>query len=483
MKGKFLIVISILMTLWSCSEQDAALDYSPVNNDVNEFVWGALNSWYYWHDEVTDLRDNRFSNLAERNQFINQFSTPESLFEYLRHPDDEFSWMVDNYITLQNSFAGVSLSFGFEFGLLYVNSTDIIGYVTYVLPDTEAENKGIMRGDIFYGIDGNQLSTNNYIDLLTQSTITINFAEVVNDSILTTDQTTTITAQEISENPVYMAKTFDVNGTKVGYLMYNQFIHTRHSELNEAFGQLRSENATELILDLRYNPGGSVLTSLILAGMIYKQGTEGNTFSKLVYNDKKTAQNFDFPFLTEVPILDSDFDILSTEQMNRLNLDRVFILTTRGTASASEIIINGLTPYMEVIHIGDTTRGKNEGSVTLYDSPVSDYRNVESANPRHLYALQPIVSKIANAVGYGDYGNGLLPDYPIRESHYFDQLVPIGDVNDPLIDLALSIITGDSGPGRMQIENGRNIRPVERPNLDNSFPANPILNGLDFPMQ
>jgi len=96
-----------------------------------------------------------------------------------------------------------------------------------------------------------------------------------------------------------------------------------------------------------------------------------------------------------------------------LNLTKVYIITTKSTASASELVINGLKPFINVIQIGDVTTGKNVGSITLYDSPTFEK---EGVNPSHKYAMQPLVLKIVNADGFGDYQSGLVPTFQQAET-------------------------------------------------------------------
>jgi carboxyl-terminal processing protease len=125
------------------------------------------------------------------------------------------------------------------------------------------------------------------------------------------------------------------------------------------------------------------------------------------------------------------------QAINSLNLTKIYVLTSKSTASASELVINGLKPYMTVVQLGDVTVGKNVGSVTLYDS---ENFGKSSANPNHKYAMQPLVLKIVNKVGFGDYTNGLNPDNPYVEN--FANLGVIGDANEPLFKLAIDRILG-----------------------------------------
>ena len=122
-------------------------------------------------------------------------------------------------------------------------------------------------------------------------------------------------------------------------------------------------------------------------------------------------------------------------------MTKVYILTSKGTASASELVINGLKPHITVVQIGDVTVGKNVGSVTVYDSP--DFGD-ENRNPNHRYAMQPIVLKIVNSVGFGDYFNGLQPNFTLKET--LSTLGTLGDAAEPLLSTAISKITGT---GRM----------------------------------
>ena len=128
----------------------------------------------------------------------------------------------------------------------------------------------------------------------------------------------------------------------------------------------------------------------------------------------------------------------NNESLFSLNLDRVFVLTSARTASASELLINGLDPYIDVIHIGDFTVGKNQGSITVYDY-INDSRD---KNPNHMYAMQPIVLKIGNVAGYTDFPDGLEPDIFIKESLLNPGI--LGDIEEPLLKIAIDQISGDA---------------------------------------
>ncbi|MEZ4782228.1 MAG: S41 family peptidase, partial [Flavobacteriaceae bacterium] len=121
--------------------------------------------------------------------------------------------------------------------------------------------------------------------------------------------------------------------------------------------------------------------------------------------------------------------------------DKVYVLTTGDSASASEMLVNALNPYINVVQIGTTTEGKFQGSVTLYDS--EDFGR-EGANPNHTYAMQPLVVKYANASGFTDFVSGLTPDIVLSENP--QNYGVLGDENEPLLARALLEISMTNAP-------------------------------------
>jgi C-terminal processing protease CtpA/Prc len=215
--------------------------------------------------------------------------------------------------------------------------------------------------------------------------------------------------------------------------MYNGFYANYDTNLNDAFGTLKSQGITDFVLDLRYNGGGSIQTATRLASMITGSFT-GQIFAKEQWNDK--IQSY-FEANEPASLKNLFTDKIGTTAINSIGMTKIYILTSAGTASASELVINGLKPYITVVQIGDTTVGKNVGSVTLYDSPTF---GKENRNPSHRYAMQPLVLKIVNGVGFGDYQNGLVPTYQLKET--LSTLGVLGSTTEPLLSLAIGKITG-----------------------------------------
>jgi carboxyl-terminal processing protease len=262
---------------------------------------------------------------------------------------------------------------------------------------------------MFYAINGTPLTVSNYQSLLAADTYTVNLADYDNGNITPNGQSVTLTKTAYSENPVLVNSVINSGSHTIGYLMYNGFYPGYETQLNNAFGELASQNITDLVLDLRYNSGGSIATATRLASMITGQFT-GQLFAKEEWNPK--AQEY-FESQNPDALRDNFTNVLGNNAaINSLNLSTVYVLTTKSTASASELVINGLAPYINVVQIGDFTTGKNVGSITLYDSP--DF-SINGRSTKHRWAMQPIVLRIVNKAGFGDYLSGLEPDYPLTE--------------------------------------------------------------------
>jgi C-terminal processing protease CtpA/Prc len=410
----------------------------PEYLEVNDFIWKGFNLYYLWQADVPNLADNRFANQAQLNVFLNKYPSPEDLFDALKVDKsiDRFSWIVSDYRELEGMLQGTTKNDGMDFGLYYKSSSsnEIFGYVRYIIANSDASNKNIKRGDIFYGVNGTQLTADNYETLLLNSeNYTLNLADYNNGQITPNGKSVNLTKTELSENPILKNTVIQTNGHKIGYLMYNGFYSNYDAQLNDAFASLKSQGITDLVLDLRYNSGGSVQTAIRLASMITGQFT-GKVFSKQRWNDKINAyyESNDSDALRNLFT-----NTIDDTPINSLNLNKVYILTTKSTASASELVINGLKPYIDVVQIGDLTYGKNVGSITIYDSPSF---NKENRNPLHHYAMQLIVLKIMNADDFSDYTDGLKPTYPLKEN--ITNLGVLGTTSDPLLSTAIGKITG-----------------------------------------
>jgi len=363
--------------------------------EENDFVWRALNSWYYWQDRVDYLRDD-FRSSKDYVEFLNTKKTDELFYSllYAFGHHDRNSWIMQdgNFVpqskVLSNTMATTNT--GFDYSAIRINNnTELVVLVNYVVPNTSAKNSGIKRGDVIIKINGQRVSPNNIRQLNASSvsiTIAKNITRESNTIIYDEGETYNISSLEnVKESPVHFVAAWPLNGRRVGYLVYNSFESGYNNQLNSVFKYFKSKNINELILDLRYNGGGSVATAVALGQMITGQFT-GQDYVTLKFNEKHKEENMTMKMENQISVSGGKKEII-----NSLNLDRVFILTSGGTASASEIVIKCLAPYINVITIGGKTYGKYVGSTTLYDSPDDNFLNSEKRNKSHNWTLQPIV--------------------------------------------------------------------------------------------
>ncbi len=428
-----------MLSITSCFED---LDDNAIaTSDINDFVWKGMNAVYLYKSEILNLANDRFTSDEDYTNYLNSFDTPENLFEslkYLPESVDRFSRIFDNYFDLQNAQQGISLSNGIEFNSYLVpgSETQVYGAITLVLNNSVADNLGMQRGQIFRAVDGTELTDANFVDLLSQGSYTLNFAdydtndtpERDDDTITLNGENTSLTRASYTENPVHRTEILNVGTTTIGYLMYNGFNANFNDVLNNAFSEFQASNVNELVIDLRYNGGGSVQTAAYIGSMVTGQFT-GDVYSKLIYNEDIQENNKVFLFTNTIEGIGA---------INSLNLSRVYVLTTnRRTASASELVINSLKPYIDVVVIGENTVGKTQASITIYDSPNLTFENV---NPSHTYAMQPLVAKSVNKNDDPVPPDGLIPDIELTEIPF--ELGILGDVDEPLLAAAIANITG-----------------------------------------
>ena len=438
-----LMACIVLFTVTSCFED---LDDNAIaTSDIKDFVWKGMNAVYLYKTEIPDLSDTRFSTNQDYSNYLDGYSTPEELFEslkYLPQSVDRFSRIYDNYFDLQNQQQGLSLSNGIEYNLYFVpgSDTEVFGAITLVLNNSFADDLGLQRGQVFRAIDDQELNINNFNTLLGSDSYTLNFAdyddnstpEAEDDTITLNGDSAVLNKVAYTENPVHIAQIIDVPDTRIGYLMYNGFNSNFNSALNNAFGEFNAAGIDELVIDLRYNGGGSVQTAAYLGSMVTGQFT-GEIYSKLFYNENLNSNDRDYLFTNSIE---------GGGSINSLNLTKVYVLTTnRRTASASELLINSLKPYIEVVVIGENTVGKTQASTTIYDSPNLAFENV---NPGHTYAMQPLVANSTNVNDQLVPSTGLIPDIQITETPSTFRI--LGNINEPLLSTAIGDILSGNRP-------------------------------------
>lgn len=426
------LLFLLSFAIFSCDKKD---DPTPTVDPTSE---SAVNNW------IKDVMDQVYYWLDDMNTPIAVDSDPEDYFEsLLNRPTDRFSYITPDYQELINSLNGITLEAGYEFTLYRESSTNenVLAEVTYIKKNSPASAVDLKRGDRIRKINDTQMTLDNYAELLDEisTTHTIDHYRLNEETLVFENLgTLSLTPVQLAEDPNYLDSIYTVNGQKVGYLIYNFFApgpgssSTQYDDETDAiFAKFKSGAINHLILDFRYNGGGYVSSAVNLASLIAPAVTTSDIFYKTKYNSF-LSQYSDFQNVQ------TEFESKTENLGNILEGNRVYILTSSRTASASELIINGLKPYMDVYIIGDVTYGKNVGSIPFEDEENSD-------NP---YGILPIVTQSFNSLDQSDYTNGFTPDVEALESS--ELLLPLGNVNEILLRTALEQITGESSSGRFQ---------------------------------
>ncbi len=359
----------------------------------NQCVHSILQEYYLWNDQIPDEID------------YDSFASPQETLDFLRYLDpgpDIFS-----YLTPQSSFEELTFE-GQYIGLGFSSVTDVDGrlWIRYIYTDSPAGRAGLARGDEIISIDG---------QLLTDITSQPDWQDIFGPAVAGYDLdmvvgkngggniSLTLTKSTVFINSVLHQSVIDNSGTPTGYLVYNRFLRTSLAELDTAFEQFSNAGVTRLVLDLRYNTGGNIAVANTLASYLSQAVLTDSVFGRLVFNEDNQRENRNY---------------LIEDIANQLALDQLTIITTGETASASEMIVNGLDPFIPVNTIGSATFGKPVGQNPFYFCD---------------NALLPITFRIENSIGVGDYFDGLDADCAASDDVSF----AFGRLDEPMLEEAL----------------------------------------------
>jgi carboxyl-terminal processing protease len=441
MSAKYLFRIMLfgLLIFGATSCKDEEEIEPKVEEPINPNI--AINKW------INDVMKEVYLWLAEMKTPIANTSDPKDYFEsLLNRPTDRFSVIYPDYQQLINSLNGVSLEAGYEFTLYRESSSsnNVVAEITYIKKNSPAASAAMRRGDYITRINGTQMTLENFRTVLAlidkpHTLATLRFNESSGGFVAQPE--ISLTPVQLAENPNFLDSVYTVNGEKIGYVVYHFFAPgpgnnstAYDQEMDGIFAEFKAKGIQHLVIDFRYNGGGFVSSAVNLASLIAPDVKSTDIFSKTKYNS----------FLMQFDNLKNVQTAFRTKAENLgkvLKGNKVYVLTSTRTASASELIINGLKPYMDVFIIGDKTTGKNVGSVPFEDDK----------NPNNKYGMLPIISRSFNSLDQSEYTNGFLPNLEAKESS--ERLKPLGDVNELLLRKAIEQITGvPSGARYQQLE-------------------------------
>lgn len=360
---------------------------------LNKAFYNLMNEWYYWYDSIPEINPENYEN-------------PRAILDEIRDEKDSYSYITSYEAFRQYYEEGAYVGYGFG----YKWDADDSLRITFVFEDSPFTEKGIERGWAITEVNGSPVGSPDGYSLSEE--LNVNTPGVENTfTFKAPDGRTleaTFTSEEISMNTVLEDTVMEYGGSRVGYLVLKSFIDKTPDELTEAFRHFDEKNIEELIIDLRYNGGGTLSASRFLGEFIINNA--GNTYVKISHNDKKSERDTAHVF---------GEDSLGIS----LGLNRTYFLTTQATASASEALINGMKPYMDVNIVGDTTYGKPVGMYAFTDN------NEE-------YAFLPVCFKLVNAEDKGEYFDGLSPS-SLEATLADDFKQPFGSMEDDLLYQAL----------------------------------------------
>lgn len=416
-----LYIFAMVLVPFSCKEPEP----EPKEHEIIiDWIWNVMTDVYLWADEV------------DQTLFPTDETDPEDFFYSILNENDRFSWIVDDYQALINSFNNISLSTGISpYFIRLPESDEVVVIVEYVSKGSPADLAGISRGEIITDINNTTVTTDNYIDLFYSKNVVLEFADYIDGNFDMNGKEVALTALVIEENPVLHHEIVDYEGVEIGYIVYTGFSSGEGNRwvdsLDNVFKDFKTKGISELILDIRYNSGGRVSVATHIASVVSPATIPGNKNIFVKYQWNKAYQEY----FKQEDGEDSENLVVFFEDDPSVNLDltNVYFLTSPHSASASELIIIGLEPYMNTTQIGENTYGKFYGSITVPDL---------EEPPRHSWALQPLVFKFANSIGFTDFNSGLLPDIYVDDNVL--DMKQFGDISDPILARALEEITGTS---------------------------------------
>ncbi len=369
------------------------------NTGQKQFVLDVMNDWYFWN------------NLLPTNVNIDDFASPEALLESLTsvQPVDRFSFIgsasADSAFFGEGQFEG----YGFRYRFVADNTPQLL----LVYEDSPAFRAGLRRGQVFVALNGRSIA-----DIQANEGISAVFdlpsVEVTMRNLDNSEFTVTMSEAVVTIDPVPQFRIIDAGaGRSVGYLELTTFISTANNQMDEAFNEFRVNGVTEVILDLRYNGGGLVSTANLLGDLLGGGNFDTLEYSETRFNaDRAAAQN------------NSEFFERRTAS---INLERMVVIASRGTASASELVTNSMDAYVTLGIVGDRTFGKPVGQ--------SGFTFCEKI-------LRPTTFETVNALDFGDYFGGLPANCNVAD----DPAIPVGDDTDANVVAALQFLEDQTCP-------------------------------------
>lgn len=424
----FLMLLSVCIVSCNRTDDDATNFQEGTTEYTNLWIQDSMRRYYYWAEQMSAKPD---------------YHLPvKDFFKSLLSSQDRFSFIV-NTADVSTYPKSVRNLFGFDYAILQLANGEVAAVIKLVLKNSPASNSGLERGMMIKKINGQTITATNAEQLAenisNHTVLELTVGNWQEGSIVNEKNVTVYYGYSFSQPLI--SKIFEQNGKKTGYLYIYDFSEEMTSALNQQFIQFKSAGIQELVLDLRYNYGGSVSSAAALCSMIPAGISANSPF--IVYKGNKNGGEVKRTFARQIAY-DPGAMSFTSLHANSLGLNKIYVLTSGSTASAAEIVINNLKPYMEVIQVGNTTLGKDMAGFSIEDK----------RNPKKItWQMHPVIYKVFNANGEGGYIDGIEPQFSVNEFNNLP-LRPLGDPDEILLSYVFGKIYSKQG----NVDPGNNVK-------------------------
>lgn len=399
-----LLALALIVTGCGGGDGGGMVDNNNLNRcNENQEIYSIMNEWYYWYDEMPDVDPD-------------DYATPQALLDVLTQPEQDLGKHYSYLTTVAEEEAFLSnaayVGFGFSMGM----DADGRIFLKESFEGSPAHDAGMRRGDEIISVDGvdvASMSTEQFNEALgpDEKGYTVTFGVRHPDG--TTDSYA-VSKDEV-ETPVVAHVTTDLGNGDTTYIFFRSFVNPAFDALDDAFAQMKAAGDTQLVLDLRYNGGGLISVAEHLGGLIAGVDHEGKLIAEIDFNDKHQEQNQEF---------------LIQMLANTVDVSDLVVIMTGSTASASEMVINGLAPHMNVKTVGDTSYGKPVGQ-SRFEFCMTDI-------------LRAVAFSVINSEGTSDYYRGFDPYCEAND----DVFHPLGSAEEDSISEALYLLDDVANPAQ-----------------------------------
>ena len=456
---KILFAVSVLAVLGGCSSDKEDKYWKNLSNEdrqtyfVNVFAYNMMNTYYLWNEEIKTGLSNWPSTTDPKQKVLD-----------LRYKDalgrnvDKWTQLTDDYRAFQGHVTGDTKSMGMDFALYYSDESReyVVMVVTFTYPGSPAAEAGLKRGDKIIALNGQLITPSNYATLIPETVKSENATFTFDDN-----SEVTLSARDMYFDPVNCYKVIEKDGIRYGYLHFTGFTLKACGQLVDVFRYFKKQAVSELVLDLRYTGGGYALTAEVMASMIVpeKELNNSSVFQREIYNSVLTEA-----WGEEYSVFKTDFSLqedgqsveISTAGAN-LNIEKMHVIMTGASASASESLVCGLLPYMDIDIVGQRSYGKFCGGFIVDGPSWYGWARDDFSDEMYNAALEAVdnwgiyvmVSRYADRDGNTPcMPDGFEPDRSASD----DPLdgYQLGDENETMLSVVLNA-GGDAAPARRRL--------------------------------